>query len=57
VLTMDANATLDTIAVGGEFTAFGGHDRPHFAQFSTSCVYGCGPGREPAPHRRARAEA
>jgi hypothetical protein len=41
VLTMDANATLDTIAVGGEFTAFGGHDRPHFAQFSTSCVYGC----------------
>jgi hypothetical protein len=34
VLTMDANATLGTIAVGGEFTSFGGHNRPHFAQFT-----------------------
>jgi outer membrane protein assembly factor BamB len=42
VLTMNANARLGTIAVGGEFTAFGGISRPHFAQFQTaSCVYGC----------------
>lgn len=45
VLTMGANATLGTIAVGGEFTAFGGLSRPRFAQFRTagaSCAYGCG---------------
>jgi hypothetical protein len=43
VLTMNANAALGTIAVGGEFTAFGGLSRPHFAQFHTaSCGYGCG---------------
>ena len=34
VLTMRANAALDTIAVGGEFTAFGGRSRPHFALFA-----------------------
>jgi hypothetical protein len=51
VLTMSANAPLGTIAVGGEFTAFGGLSRPHFAQFqTTSCVYGCG-GR-PGAHAR-----
>jgi hypothetical protein len=33
VLTLDANAALDTVAVGGEFTAFGGRSRPHFALF------------------------
>jgi hypothetical protein len=43
VLTMNANAALGAIAVGGEFTAFGGLSRPHFALFHTgSCVYGCG---------------
>jgi outer membrane protein assembly factor BamB len=43
VLTMNANAALATIAVGGEFTAFDGLSRPHFAQFhTTACVYGCG---------------
>lgn len=40
VLTMNANAALGTIALGGEFTAFGGVSRPHFAQFRT-CGYGC----------------
>ena len=44
VLTMSANAAGGTIAVGGEFTAFGGVDRPYFAQFQ-SCAYGCGGGR------------
>ncbi|WP_412744874.1 hypothetical protein [Krasilnikovia sp. MM14-A1004] len=39
VLTMDANALLGSIAVGGEFTAFAGRSTPHFAQF---CIYGCG---------------
>lgn len=43
VLTMDSNPGLGTIALGGEFTAFGGVDRPHFAQFA--CAYGCGGGR------------
>ncbi|GAB1694153.1 hypothetical protein [Krasilnikovia sp. M28-CT-15] len=38
VLTMDANALLGSIAVGGEFTAFAGKSTPHFAQF---CFYGC----------------
>ncbi|GGQ48209.1 PQQ-binding-like beta-propeller repeat protein [Couchioplanes azureus] len=42
VLTMDANPALRRIAVGGEFTTFGGADRPHFAQFSAPCPYGCG---------------
>ena len=43
VLTMSANAALGKIALGGEFTAFGGANRPHFAQFgtATSCAYGC----------------
>ncbi|MET8154672.1 hypothetical protein ACIBSW_28180 [Actinoplanes sp. NPDC049668] len=41
VLTMDANPALSKIALGGEFTAFGGVSRPHFAQFS-ACAYGCG---------------
>jgi outer membrane protein assembly factor BamB len=43
VLTMNANAALGMIAVGGEFTAFGGLSRPHFAQFQAapSCAYGC----------------
>ena len=52
VLTMNANASLRTIAVGGEFTAFGGASRPHFAQFATTatCGYACG-GR---PGTRAR---
>ncbi|GAB1642812.1 hypothetical protein KRMM14A1259_32350 [Krasilnikovia sp. MM14-A1259] len=38
VLTMDANALLGSIAVGGEFTAFAGKSTPHFAQF---CFYAC----------------
>ena len=44
VLTMSANAALHKIAVGGEFTAFDGMSRPHFAQFDTTapCSYGCG---------------
>lgn len=42
VLTMSADATLGTLAVGGEFTAFGGVSRPHFAQFRPTCTYGCG---------------
>jgi hypothetical protein len=43
VLTMNSNAALGTIAVGGEFTAFGGIKRPHFALFQAtpSCGYGC----------------
>ncbi len=43
VLTMNADAALGTIAVGGEFTAFGGLKRPHFALFQAtpSCGYGC----------------
>lgn len=39
VLTMTAAA--DAIAVGGEFTAFGSVNRPHFAQFQ-ACSYRCG---------------
>lgn len=39
VLTLTAAA--GAIAVGGEFTAFGGVNRPHFAQFQ-GCPYGCG---------------
>ncbi|MEU7908864.1 hypothetical protein [Actinoplanes sp. NPDC049118] len=42
VLTMDANAALGKIALGGEFTKFGSTDRPHFAQFTKPCAYGCG---------------
>lgn len=45
VLTLSANPLLGTIAVGGEFTAFGGLSRPRFAQFGSpgvTCVYGCG---------------
>lgn len=42
VLSMDVHPTLGRIAVAGEFTAFGGLRRPHFAQFSTPCAYGCG---------------
>ena len=42
VLSMDAHPALGRIAVGGEFTAFGGVSRPHFAQFGTPCSYGCG---------------
>jgi hypothetical protein len=46
VLTMNALPRLGTVAVGGEFTAFGGTSRPHFAQFRTdACVYGCGSSR------------
>ncbi|WP_170047662.1 PQQ-binding-like beta-propeller repeat protein [Couchioplanes caeruleus] len=41
VLSMDVHPTLGRIAVGGEFTALGGLSRPHFAQFSTPCSYGC----------------
>ncbi|GIF15005.1 hypothetical protein FHX34_103714 [Actinoplanes teichomyceticus] len=41
VLTMNANPRLGVITVGGEFTSFGSHDRPRFAQFRT-CRYGCG---------------
>lgn len=41
VLTMSVNPALRTVAVGGEFTAFGGVSRPHFAQFQ-ACRYGCG---------------
>ena len=33
VLTMSSSAALGKIALGGEFTAFGGASRPHFAQF------------------------
>jgi outer membrane protein assembly factor BamB len=44
VLTLTADPAGGTIAVGGEFTAFNGVDRPHFAQFH-SCAYGCGGGR------------
>ncbi|MGA5300198.1 hypothetical protein ACPCHT_09740 [Nucisporomicrobium flavum] len=41
VLSMDVHPALGRIAVGGEFTAFGGVSRPHFAQFTTPCSYGC----------------
>ncbi|MEV4641976.1 hypothetical protein AB0J80_31980 [Actinoplanes sp. NPDC049548] len=41
VLSMDVHPTLGRIAVGGEFTAFGGLSRPHFAQFTSPCAYGC----------------
>jgi hypothetical protein len=41
VLTMDSNVALGKIMLGGEFTAFGGVERKHFAQFS-ACAYGCG---------------
>jgi hypothetical protein len=52
VLTMNANVRLGTVAVGGEFTAFGGTSRPHFAQFHTdACVYGCGSSRPKARTR------
>ncbi|MEV4703203.1 hypothetical protein [Actinoplanes sp. NPDC049316] len=44
VLSMDVHPALGRIAVGGEFTAFAGVSRPHFAQFATPCSYGC-PGR------------
>jgi len=45
VLSMDAHPALGRIAVAGEFTAFGGVSRPHFAQFSMPCSYGCGGSR------------
>jgi hypothetical protein len=38
VLTL--TATGGAVAVGGEFTAFGGASRPHYAQFR-ACSYGC----------------
>ncbi|GLW27808.1 hypothetical protein [Actinoplanes regularis] len=41
VLTMAANTSLKVVTLGGEFTAFGDHSRPRFAQFS-ACAYGCG---------------
>ena len=44
MLTLAADPAGGAIAVGGEFTAFGGADRRHFAQFP-SCAYGCGGGR------------
>ena len=44
MLTLTADPAGGGIAVGGEFTAFDGVDRPHFAQFR-SCAYGCGGGR------------
>jgi outer membrane protein assembly factor BamB len=44
VLTLTADPAGGAIAVGGEFTAFDGVARPHFAQFR-SCAYGCGGGR------------
>ena len=44
VLTLTASAAVGAIAVGGEFTAFNGVDRPHYAQFP-SCAYGCGGSR------------
>ena len=44
VLTLTADPAGGAIAVGGEFTAFDGIARPHFAQFR-SCAYGCGGGR------------
>jgi hypothetical protein len=46
VLTLTADPAGGAIAVGGEFTAFDGVDRRHFAHFR-SCAYGCGGGRTP----------
>ncbi|MDR6320867.1 hypothetical protein [Actinoplanes couchii] len=40
VLTLKSNPALGTLTVGGDFTAFGGADRPRFAQFR-ACRYGC----------------
>ncbi|MFI5496063.1 hypothetical protein [Actinoplanes sp. NPDC051859] len=42
VLSMDVHPRLGRIAVGGEFTAMNGVNRPHFVQFSTPGGYGSG---------------
>ncbi|AGL16048.1 PQQ-like beta-propeller repeat protein [Actinoplanes sp. N902-109] len=50
VLSMDVHPALGRIAVGGEFTAFGGLSRPHFTQFGLPCSYGCGGRSRSASH-------
>jgi hypothetical protein len=44
VLTLRADPASRSVAVGGDFTAFGSKDRSRFAQFR-ACGYGCGGGR------------